>query len=374
MPPLPRGHESELPMRPRIVPVLLAAGAASLPSVAHAQGCIIGRQCTPGAVGRQSFVMPGQADFTLNYRTFVADRHYNGTVYQEQRQRLNNYVVNRQNLWDLTATIGKTNRSNLIVSIPWINSGWSIPRPIGSDTQTPGPRSQQNGNGLGDISASWRTWLRDPETAGPGNLAVSLGIKLPTGNARETNVLPDRDGQNFQPRIVDQSIQPGDGSYGFPVGVEGYRKIKDNITVFGTVNYLVSPRDTNGVPSGRTVTATAPSIGVFSVPDQYLYRLGVGGAIPTVPGLSAALAWRKEGVPQKDLIGGHHGWRRPGYSVSIEPSVSYVRSDTTWNLAVPLTTFRNRVPHLPDGTEIAGDSTFADYQIILSVTKRTSFR
>ena len=211
--PVPRGHESELPMRPRIVPVLLAAGAASLPSVAIAQGCIIGRQCTPGAVGRQSFVMPGQADFTVNYRTFVADRHYNGTVYQEQRQRLNNYVVNRQNLWDLTATIGKTNRSNLIVSVPWINSGWSIPRPIGSDTQAPGPRSQQNGNGLGDISASWRTWLRDPETAGSGNLAVSLGIKLPTGNARETNVLPDRDGQNFQPRIVDQSIQPGDGSY-----------------------------------------------------------------------------------------------------------------------------------------------------------------
>ena len=350
------------------------ASSLTLAEGAFAQGCIVGRQCTPGAIGRNSFVMPGQVDFTLNYRTFVADKHYNGTVRQTIREELKNFVINRQNLWDITATIGKTDRANLIVSIPWVDSGWSIPRPIGSATQAPGVRSQQNGNGLGDISASWRTWLRNPENAGSGNVAFALGVKLPTGNARETNILPDRDGLNYQPRIVDQSIQPGDGSYGFPVGVEGYRVVRPGLTVFGTLNYLVSPRDTNGVPSGRTVTADAPSIGVFSVPDQYLYRLGVGRQDPKIEGLSYALAWRKEGVPQKDLIGGQHGWRRPGYSTSIEPSVSYLRGDTTWNLAVPLTTFRNRVPHNPDGKELAGDSTFADFQIILSVTRRANFR
>jgi len=270
----------------------------------------------------------------------------------------------------ITTTVGMGPRTNLVVTVPWINSGWSIPRPIGSATITPGPRSQQHGNGLGDISAVWRTWLRDPSTAMDGNVAIGAGLKLPTGKANQMNVLPDRDGKNFQPRVIDQSIQPGDGSYGFPVGVEAFRVLRRNITVFGTMNYLISPRDTNGVPSGRTLTADAPSIGVFSVPDQFLYRVGVGMPIESVPGLSASLGWRKEGVPQTDLIGASHGFRRPGYSVSIEPGVSYLRGDTMWNLAVPISTFRNRVPHKPDGKPIEGDSTFADFQFVLSVTKR----
>jgi len=109
---------------------------------------------------------------------------------------------------------------------------------------------------------------------------------------------------------------------------------------------------------------------MFSVPDQFLYRVGVGMPIESVPGLSASLGWRKEGVPQTDLIGASHGFRRPGYSVSIEPGVSYLRGDTMWNLAMPITTFRNRVPHKPDGKPIEGDLTFADFEIVLSVTKR----
>lgn len=337
---------------------------------AFAQGCIIGRQCIPGAVTKRLFVMPGEFEVSVNYRTFRADQHYNGTTYQQIRKDLNNYVINRQNIWDVTSTIGMTKKSNLVITLPFIDSGWSIPRPIGSATQAPGPRSQQDGKGVGDITAVWRTWYTDPNDSPSQNIAFGLGVKLPTGKPNLTNYLPDRTGANFQQRVIDQSIQPGDGSWGIPVGIEGYKSIGRGLSVFGTLSYLVSPRDTNGVDSGRVPTETAPSIDKFSVPDQYLYRVGIGAGIKSLPGFSAAFAVRKEGVPQKDLFGGHHGWRRPGYSISFEPSVSYLHNDTNWSLSVPVTQFRNRIKHNTDGTELTGDTTFADFQIIMSVSKR----
>jgi len=315
--------------------------------------------------------MPKELELGFSYRTFRATDHYNGTVLQVQRQTLQNYVINRQNIFDLVATSGLNQRTNLSVDIPITNSGWSIPRPIGSATTPPGLRSQQNGSGLGDISVVWKTWLKDPQAQGTSNVTFGVGIKAPTGRANETNILPDSNGANFQKRVVDQSIQPGDGGWGVPTSIEAYKNV-GKATVFFTGNYLINPRDTNGVSSGRTPTAAAPSINVFSVPDQYLYRLGVGAAISKVPGMSASLAWRKEGVPAKDLIGKSHGFRRPGYSTSIEPTISYAASGTMYNLSVPITITRNRIPTVSDGVSVAGDSTFARNQVILNIARRIS--
>jgi len=90
-----------MPRSPRFVVSLVALGSVlgvgALPSCG--QGCILGRQCTPGIIGNRLFLKPGEREYTLNYRTFVADQHYKGTVEQVERHELNNFVVNRQNLW-----------------------------------------------------------------------------------------------------------------------------------------------------------------------------------------------------------------------------------------------------------------------------------
>ena len=61
----------------------------------------------------------------------------------------------------------------------------------------------------------------------------------------------------------------------------------------------------------------------LSVVDQFGARLGVGAPLKFAKGLGASLSARMEGVPSSDLIGGSAGFRRPGYSIGIEPGLSY---------------------------------------------------
>jgi hypothetical protein len=337
---------------------------------ALAQGCIVGRQCTPGAAGGHDFLKPHELQVGITYRSFRATDHYSGTVFQTQRRDLKNFVINRQSIFDLIATKGVNARSNVTIDLPILNSGWSSPRPLGSVVQAPGPRFNERASGIGDLSVLLKTYLKDPESHG-SNVALGIGIKAPTGKAGVTNVLPDLAGNNPQPRTVDQSIQPGDGSWGIPTSLEAYKSVR-GVNVFFTMNYLISPRDTNGVSSGFAPTTPSPSINVFSVPDQFLYRLGVGGAIKQVPGLSGSLSWRKEGVPQKDLIGGSHGFRRPGYSTSVEPSLSYSKGGTTYTMAVPMTLSRNSQPLNSDGRPVDSNATFARKQLIFNISRRVS--
>jgi hypothetical protein len=351
---------------------LLSIGFVLATTSLFAQGCIVGRQCTPGAADGGDFLMPKERQYGLTYRTFRASDHYIGTQLQTSRRNLNNYVINRQNIWDIIVTQGATPRTNITLDIPFLNNGWSVPRPVGSAVQTPGPRVQEKASGVGDISVVYKTWLKDPEANPDRNIVLGIGIKAPTGRAGVTNILPNDAGKDPQPRPVDQSIQLGDGGWGIPLSLETYKKVKQ-ATFFFTTNYLLSPRDTNGVSSGFAPTTPSPSIGVLSVPDQFLYRLGVGGKITSVPGLSASLSWRKEGVPQKDIIGGSHGFRRPGFSTSIEPSVSYSKSGTSYTISLPMTRTRNSGNLSTDGIEVAGSpATFAKNQFIFNISKRVS--
>ncbi len=336
---------------------------------ALAQGCIVGRQCTPGAAGGHEFLKPKELQVGLTYRSFRATDHYVGTVFQSQRRDLKNNVINRQNIVDLIVTRGVNSRTNVTIDLPILNSSWSSPRPLGSSVQAPGPRFVEKASGIGDISVLFKTYLKDPELSHGQNIALGIGIKAPTGKAGVTNILPDNAGNNPQSRTVDQSIQPGDGSWGIPTSLEAYKSVR-GASFFFTLNYLISPRDTNGVASGFAPTTPSPSINVFSVPDQFLYRVGVGGEIKQVAGLSGSLSWRKEGVPQKDLIGGSHGFRRPGFSTSVEPSLSLTRSDTTYTLAVPITLSRNSQPLKSDGRQVDSNATFARKQLIFNISRR----
>ena len=92
---------------------------------------------------------------------------------------------------------------------------------------------------------------------------------------------------------------------------------------------------------GGTASATAKKYNtdVMSVPDLYMMR---GGIAYMVNQFTFSGGVRMEGLPSTDLIGGSRGFRRPGYIISAEPSITYVAKKISFNLGVPVALARNR--------------------------------
>jgi hypothetical protein len=81
-------------------------------------------------------------------------------------------------------------------------------------------------------------------------------------------------------------------------------------------------------------------------------------------GLAASLGGLIEGIPSSDLVGGDRGFRRPGYTISIEPGLSYMAGRHTITLSVPVAVDRNRVRSFADKLNGRhGDAAFADYAV-----------
>lgn len=306
----------------------------------------------------------GQWQVSLSYRGLESDTHYSGTERQFEREEQENYVINRQMLMDLGITYTVSSRLALSLGIPYVDASWSIPLPVRPD---PGPRSQQDASGLGDVSLTGRYWLADPAEASEGNVSLGLGIKAPTGDEGSTDVYPNIAGESPDRKAVDQSIQPGDGGWGVIFELLAFRRVGP-ATLFATGTYLANPRDTNDTPSilvglGVDDRPGLEGLEVNSVPDQYVARLG--STFPSgLDGLSLSLAGRIEGLPRYDLIGDSHGWRRPGYEIFVEPGLVYTRGASTFSLHVPIGVERNREPNPYTGR--AGDATFPDYITLAS--------
>ena len=156
----------------------LAILAASAPS-SHAQGCIVGRSCSGGEVGSNEYLMPHEFEWSLNYRGFKANKHYNGDIRQYQREINKNFVINRQNQWNATGTWGLTDQTSVYLDVPYINNSWAIPMPIGPP---PGLRWTQQSTGLGDISVGVQYWLLNTKRHPDANVQVSIGVQAPTGS------------------------------------------------------------------------------------------------------------------------------------------------------------------------------------------------
>ena len=311
---------------------------------------------------------PGEWQFSFNYRGLQSDDHYRGIQFQYQRESAGTYVVNTQQLYDLSASYNFTQRFSVFGSLPVVNASWSLPTPT---TPTPGPRREQNASGLGDVSALARFWLLDPAKHPRGNVSAGIGIKAPTGDYALEDEYPDLNGTNDTLKAVDQSIQPGDGGWGILFDVQGYRSW-EHVTLYGSGTYLANPRDTNGTPSivvglGFGGNPAFADLLENSVPDQYVARLGT--AFPVVKGLlGLSVGFRIEGLPRYDLIGDSHGWRRPGYETFIEPGILFTHNRSTWSLYVPKGLVRNRLPNPYTGN--AGDATFPDYIVLFGYSYR----
>ena len=359
--------------RARRLGAVLAAGCGAgilAPGAAHAQGCILARQTAPVVGGLESpYLQPNEWQVFATYRTLRADTHFLGTTEDVSRKRLKNFVVNKQQLLDIGLTRAVTKRLNLTLGVPILTYGsWSVPVPV----IPAGQRQVQSASGLGDISLTARYWLWDTETNFDGNLELGLGLKAPTGNPDAKDRFPDARGRVFTVMPVDQSIQPGDGGWGINLDAQGFKRI-GSATLFGSVTYLISPRNTNNTESsalflcGGVIPPGFKRYLFNSVPDQYLARLGVTMPIPKLKGFSASLAARMEGVPVRDLIRGSDGFRRPGYTIFIEPGISYATGAHSFTVSVPIATQRNVQPivggYLPDAT-------LADHVVLASYSYR----
>ncbi len=296
---------------------------------------------------------------TTGYRVYNSFRHYIGTVYQVQRQTQHSAVVNHVDLFELDLNYQLTPRLSLIATVP----GMEATRHGQSS-----PLNVYRSGGIGDVTVGVQSWVFRPPTENHGNVNISAQLKLPTGINDAKGYKINSDGSmTLEP--FDESIQPGDGTWGFSLATEAYHPVIWETSAYFTGSWLFSPQDTTGVKTFRP----APGEGVVSATDQYLWRGGFSRPVTGVRllrGLALSIGGRMEGVPVRDAFGSSNGFRRPGYVISIEPGMMYEHGRYTFYGSGPWAMERNRkisVTDLENGTH--GDAAFADYTVIAGLSR-----
>ena len=334
-----------------------------------AQGCVAIKG-TAGICGRPTDAKGWELN--LNNRYFKSYKHFVGTEEQKERVEKGTEVINHAYELDITATRTINSRWSLAMTVPILSFGRSSLYEHDGAT-----RHSTHSFGIGDARFSAYRWMFDPKTSHKGNLQLGLGIKLPTGSYNYMDYFYKKaDSSVLGP--VDQSIQPGDGGTGITFELNSFYNFSHKVGVYGSFFYLSNPREVNGTSTtrGGTASATAKKYNtdVMSVPDLFMAR---GGVSYMVRRFNFAGGIRIEGLPSSDLIGGDRGFRRPGYIISAEPSVTYVAKKISFNLSVPVALERNRTQSNSDkrrskdtGTHVQGDAAFADYLVSAGITIR----
>lgn len=335
----------------------------------NAQGCVAIKG-TSGICSR-----PGDSkgwEINLTNRYFKSYKHYVGTVEQKQRIEEGSNVINHAYELDVTAIRTLNARWSLAMTVPFLSYGRSSLYEHDGKT-----RHSTHSFGIGDARFSAYRWMLDPQKSHKGNIQLGLGIKLPTGNYNYQDYFYKKADSSVL-GAVDQSIQPGDGGTGVTFELNTFYNFSHRLGVYGNFFYLSNPREVNGTSTtrGGTASATAKKYNtdVMSVPDLFMTRAGLAYMISNIT-FSGGV--RVEGLPSKDLIGGSRGFRRPGYIISAEPTITWVTKKVSFNIAVPVALKRNRTQSNSDkrqtidlGTYKQGDAAFADYSINLGFTVR----
>lgn len=386
-------------------------------SEAMAQGCVAvrGGMCLlSGAQHPEGHDFADQPwQINLAYRWLHSDRHFSGDDEHPNRQIDGTEVINDSHFLDLTVSYQFNSRYSAAFTLPTVSHHrTSFYEHTGGSPASGGVRGSSGSSGIGDIRLTGYAWLWDPAKMPKGNVQLGLGIKAPTGDYQAADTFYHGPARGSELHYVDQSIQPGDGGWGFTAEMFAYREIVENVTLYAQTYYLFSPRDVNGVstttrnPRGRTITAlnntinsptasaadkataqtrlnAATALGynnlesledVMSVADQYLARGGVTYMLWKEWGLAISLGARLEGVPVEDAIGDSNGFRRPGYTVSVEPGISMMKGRYTAAINAPVALYRNRSKSVADErwdqitgvVNRGGDAAFADFLISAS--------
>lgn len=331
------------------------------------QGCVAIKG-TAGVCSRPTDAKGWELNF--NNRYFRSYKHFVGTIEQKQRVDSSTNVINHSEELDITATRILNSRWSLAVTVPIMDfSRSSLYEHDGVN------RHVTHSFGIGDVRFSVYRWMFDPATSHKGNLQLGAGIKLPTGNYNYQDYFykkPD----SLVLGAVDQSIQPGDGGTGLTIELNGFYNFNHQWGMYGNLFYLINSREVNGTSTTRgsapSASAKKYNTDVMSVPDLYMWR---AGAAYMVNRFTVSAGLRMEGLPSKDLIGGSRGFRRPGYIISGEPTVTYVAKKVSLNFGIPIAIWRDRTQSDADKRQTAdtgvhkqGDAAFADYLISAGIT------
>lgn len=337
----------------RVLAGLTFIATLALSPDARAQGCVIARGAPVGMMSHahDSFLQPGEWQATVAHRWFQSDRHFVGREEQPQRKANGTEVINDSHFIDLIGTYAITRQLSLNLTIPFvIHDRSSLYEHLGNNS---GQRFHTKASGLADVRIGANYWLIKPENYTKGNIAFGAGIKAPTGDYEATDIFTRPTGPTL--RYVDSSIQPGDGGWGAYLETQAYHQIYGNLSAYMNGSYLFNPE--------QRIDSTG-----FSIPDAYLGRAGLAYAILPKYGFALSLGARIEGVPPEDAIGGSKGSRRPGYSLGIEPGVSFSFRKFTFNLTTPVAVERNR--QRTYNAVRTGDAAFADFSINSSLSYR----
>ena len=251
----------------------------------------------------------------------------------------------------------------------------SVPAISGTESREEGDglRHSQSAAGLGDAAVVASAWLLDPLDHGSGNLRIGLGVKAPTGSNTKTDLffMPSE----VQRRPVDPAIQPGDGAWGGILQIEGFRALRGRASAYAAATYLTNPR----LHTDVVIQPPTGGSDLVSVADEYSAHAGLSYLTTPGGGLSLSLGGRIDGVPVRDLLGGSDSsFRRPGYVVYAEPSMSFTMMrgpfalrGHTFSLSVPVAVDQNRKASTFDlvhGRHGGGD--FARFLVFVGYSRR----
>ncbi len=358
---------------------VLSLGIGVLHFIVHptrldAQGCVAVRgsgMCSLGHTHGGTNLLNMKWQGLVAYRYFQSDRHFRGTHEEPHRKQGGTEVINDSHFIDLSIAYAITPRYSVALVLPFVyHDRSSLYEHRGS-----GGRHNTGASGLSDMRLTAYAWLLDPLEHSKGNVQVGIGLKAPTGDYSATDTFITA---NNVPVLgyVDQSIQPGDGGWGFSLEMNAYRVLHERWIAFLQGFYLFNPQNINGTPTRTGGTRGNPYEQVMSIPDQYFGRGGINYILVPKWNVAINLAGRIEGVPVRDAIGRDDGFRRPGYAISVEPGINWMPGQWNVALSVPVRVHANRQRSVADerwtqdsGTFRHGDAAFADYLISFSVAR-----
>jgi hypothetical protein len=329
---------------------------------ANAQGCIVARsngsQGGPDSDG--GYLEAGDWQFGVGYRHQFSSIHFVGSVEQRYRTQAGTQVENKINLENFSATYQLSSRFSLTADIPVLSaSRHSNNSPI-----------VYTSSGIGDSSIMAQGWIWDPTEKTGGNIQLGIGVLLPTGQDRVQNTVLSNGQQVTAP--VDYSIQPGQGAWGIPLQWSAFKNLRTSQLYFNG-SYTMMTKDL-GARRASTVVPNPITLTQYNaVSDQYLLEGGIAHPITKIRGLMVTFGPRMEGVPARNLlpVGDNLGFRRPGYAVSLEPGVQYIRNGNVFSATIARAIFRDRTVSVPDTlTGGHGDAAFANWVWLASYTFR----
>jgi hypothetical protein len=353
-----------------------------LANEAFSQGCVAVRHMSCTAANSLSSAeyfkqKNGQWQVTTGYRYFRSFRHYKGDAEQHERLEQNTEVINLSHALDLGISYQPNARLSFAVNLPiQYNDRSSLYEHYGNavSANPDQKRFHTYSKGIGDMRISATYWMLNPYKLPKFNFALGAGIKLPTGNPGVTGDFHklNKEKQDYViNKPVDQSIQLGDGGVGYSLELQGYGQITKSLTAYFNGYYLFNPKETNNVLRSPEATTIDLVTGYFSVADQFAGRVGLSQSLGR--GLSVMLGGRVEGVPSSDVFGGSKGFRRPGYIVSVEPGVAYMKGKFSAAVTVPYALYRNRIKSYSDKLDPLGvrhgDAAFADYSVSVNISR-----